>query len=310
MLELTNKYRTLTLRIDTEHAEPIALIDASGENRLWKGDSEYWSKHDPILFPTIGKCFDGRIIVDGKPYPMPKHGFANQGPWQVVEHTTNDMGEDHLILEFHDNADTFTHYPFHFRVQQTFEVQNDNTLQVSWRVSSDVDLPFMMGAHPAFALPHFDPNDKVHGYLQLDIPTIESHVVQPDGYLHDETVTVDLQEDTTASTPLHPKYLLPLTNTTFQCDTLLDTRGFNREVTLLDKQLRPLVTLRHVMPVLALWAPKHGCCPFVCIEPWCGANDAPGYDGEFKDRPFLQHAAPGYDWTDSYTIHVHTLPEA
>lgn len=304
MKEITNKNKTLTLCVDTLHAEPIALLNEKGKNLLWQGDPAYWNRHDPILFPTIGNCCDKQIRVKGLPYPMPKHGFAHQGPWTVVEQTQSEEGEGRLLLEFRDSPETRKHYPFTFCVQQEFVVQNDNTLRVTWHVMSHERLPFMIGAHPAFVLPEFNSEDEIHGYLRLNTPEIVSHVVLPDGFLHEETETTVLQACDTEGQKDSSHYLLPLTNTTFLGDTLLDTRGLNTEVTLLDKEKRPLITLRHHMPVLALWAPKNGCCPFVCIEPWCGCCDAPNYQNEFCQRPFVQHTTPDREWTQSYTIEV------
>ena len=305
MKEITNKNHTLTLCIDTWGAQPTALINQKGENVLWKGDSGYWEKHDPILFPTIGNCFGQQIRVEGVPYPMPKHGFAQRMPWKVVEESLNADGEGRLVLELTDTEESRRHYPFSFCIQQTFDVRNDNTLCVTWCVKSDVTLPFMMGAHPAFTLPDFREEDEVHGYLCLDTPQIVSHRVLPDGFLHEEVETVCLEAWEEGGQKVSSGYLLPLTNTTFTCDTLLDTRGMNQSVILLDKERKPILTLQHKMPVLALWAPKNGCCPFVCIEPWCGCCDAPGYEGEFSERPFVQKAVAGQEWSQSYHIKVH-----
>ena len=99
-------------------------------------------------------------------------------------------------------------------------------------------------------------------------------------------------------------YLLPLTNTTFTCDTLLDTRGLNQSVTLLDKARKPILTLQHKMPVLALWAPKNGCCPFVCVEPWAGCCDEWQSEKPFDQRPYVNSVEPGQEWKLSYTITV------
>ena len=155
MKEITNKNHTLTLCIDAWGAQPTALINQKGENVLWKGDSGYWEKHDPILFPTIGNCFGQQIRVEGVPYPMPKHGFAQRMPWKVVEESHNADGEGRLVLELTDTEESRRHYPFSFCIQQTFDVRNDNTLCVTGCVKSDVTVPCMMGAHPAFTLPDF-----------------------------------------------------------------------------------------------------------------------------------------------------------
>lgn len=294
LLTISNADGSLTLHVDVTHAEPVALVDKNGRNLLWHGDVAYWDKHDPILFPTVGKSHDERIIVEGQCYPMPKHGFAMRETWQVVEYVQQEGASGVLVLALCDSPVTRVHYPFPFRVEQRYEFVDGCSLQVSWKVSSEVRLPFMMGAHPAFVLPDFCADDEVHGYLQLDVPQLWSHRVQPDGFLHDDTTLVQLDEE----------HLLPLTNTTFEADTLLDLEGKNHLVALFDKHKRRILTLHHTMPVLALWAPKHGCCPFVCIEPWSGACDVPGYQGEFAERQFVQFATPEQAWTTHYTIVV------
>lgn len=305
MKEITNQNHTLTLQVDTWGAQPVALINQKGENLLWQGDAQYWDKHDPILFPTIGNCFEKQIKVGGVHYPMPKHGFAQRMPWKVVEENCNMQGEGRLVMELRDTEDSKEHYPFDFCVQQEFVVRNDNTLSVTWRVKSPHELPFMMGAHPAFALPCFKSDDDIHGYLCLDTPEIVSHRVLPDGFLHEELETILLEAREESGQKVSSEYLLPLTNTTFTCDTLLDTRGINRAVTLMDKERKPILTLLHKMPVLALWAPNNGCCPFVCIEPWCGCCDTPYCQGDFSTRPFVQKCAPTQEWSQTYHIRVY-----
>lgn len=277
------------MEIDTMGAEPRSIV-RDGRNYLWEGNPEYWGKHDPILFPTIGNCAEARIIVEGNSYPMPKHGFGQRMEWVVAAQTP-----DSVTMELRYNDETRKSFPFPFCVRQTWQIKDDANVAVSWEVTSDVDMPFMMGAHPAFAVPDFNADDEVHGYLQLDTPDIVSQIVLPDGQLHDEQTVVQLEEGN----------LLPMRNGTFACDTLLDIRGLNKKVTLLDKNRKPIVSVTHDMPVIALWSPKDGCCPFVCIEPWCGASDKPGYGGEFTDRCFMQHVKAGETWKREYTISIH-----
>lgn len=268
-----------------------------GKGVLWTGDPEYWNRHAPILFPSIGKSFGNQIKVDGTLYPMPKHGLALNMKWERVEKVRNEKGNHRLVMQLTDTPETLQHYPFHFALRQIFQVESDAKLSVTWEVESreaEGTMPFSVGAHPAFLIPGFNPNDEVHGYLQFDTPEIVSQEVLPDGHLHIEQTVIKLDED----------HLLPLTNHTFDCDTLLDIRGLNREVTLLDKQRRPVVRLTHEMPVIAIWAPRGGQCPFVCIEPWYGVCDGPDYDGEFSDRPFMQHVKAGEVWSTTYTIEL------
>ena len=93
-------------------------------------------------------------------------------------------------------------------------------------------------------------------------------------------------------------------NDTFAGDTILDCTGRISCVELLDKNKVPRVRISYDMPVLALWAPKSGCCPFVCVEPWAGCCDEWQSLKAFSERPFVNIAAPGQDWTLSYTLTV------
>lgn len=43
---------------------------------LWQGDSTYWGRRAPILFPIVGRLVDNTYYVDGKPYSLTQHGFA------------------------------------------------------------------------------------------------------------------------------------------------------------------------------------------------------------------------------------------
>lgn len=286
-IEIADKTGALRMCIDVENAEPEMI--GRERNVLWHGDPVYWGKHDPILFPTIGNSWEQRIVVEGKTYPMPKHGFGQRLPWHLA---SGGYGSS-ATLELCNSEESGKHYPFPFAVRQRFDITDEKTVKVTWEVESSLNLPFMMGAHPAFELPDFNPDDEVHGYLQFDTADIVSNSVLPDGFLHPEQTTIALEEGN----------ILPLKNDTFACDTLLDIRGLNKKVTLLDKNRKPIVAMTHDMPVLALWSPKHGCCPFVCIEPWCGICDVPGYNGEFAERQHIQHTN-GKMWTTAYTIEV------
>ena len=42
---------------------------------LWSGDEAYWKYHAPVLFPIVGKVFNGKYTVDGITYELPQHGL-------------------------------------------------------------------------------------------------------------------------------------------------------------------------------------------------------------------------------------------
>ncbi|MDE7387771.1 MAG: aldose 1-epimerase family protein, partial [Muribaculaceae bacterium] len=77
--------------------------------------------------------------------------------------------------------------------------------------------------------------------------------------------------------------------------------------TLLSPERVPWITVDFHMPILALWAPtaQHPDCPFVCIEPWCGACDTVGYSGELADRRVMNHLGAGEHFLNTYHITIH-----
>ena len=76
------------------------------------------------------------------------------------------------------------------------------------------------------------------------------------------------------------------------------------EAVLLDEDDQPTVTVDFRTPVIAFWSPFDKHAPFVCIEPWYGVGDPRGYDGEFKDKPFMNHLQPGASFMSEYTITI------
>ena len=73
----------------------------NGINYLWKGDAQYWGKHAPVLFPVIGMVTNNQIKVDGKMYPMTKHGFARDMQFEVKK-----QSKDALELVVYSNEET------------------------------------------------------------------------------------------------------------------------------------------------------------------------------------------------------------
>jgi hypothetical protein len=42
----------------------------------------------------------------------------------------------------------------------------------------------------------------------------------------------------------------------------------------------------------------------VCIEPWYGIGDPRGFQGEFKDKPLMNHLLPGASFMSKYDIKI------
>ena len=278
----------LNIKVSSRGAELQSIKNQQADELLWQGDPAYWDGQSPILFPFPGKSWEDKLRIDGKEYFMPKHGFACNMEFELVE-----QNENSICLRLTDTPETLQNFPYNFSLDITYTIVG-SSLNVNWKVLNRTEqtMYFMIGAHPAFNLPDFNPNDNIHGYIYTnDANDMKSNVVLPDGYCHDEIETVELENG-----------ILPLTNNTFDCDTILDQTGRFSEIILTGKNKSPLVRVNFNMPVLAIWAPCGGKSPFVCIEPWYGICDRFQDPRELKDRNHVISVQAEETWTNTYTI--------
>ena len=62
-------------------------IQKGGAEYLWQGDPKYWQRRDANLFPYVGRLTDDRYLLEGKAYPMTRHGFCIGTEFAVTEQT-------------------------------------------------------------------------------------------------------------------------------------------------------------------------------------------------------------------------------
>lgn len=285
---------TTTARLKSLGAELVSLR-RDGHEYLWQGDPAFWDGQSPLLFPNTGRYWDNLYRLNGKQYEQKAHGFARNMEFDIVE-----QKPDSVTFALHSNEQTEQVYPFRFFLFVKYAIV-DSALTVEWfvRNQGDTEMHFQIGAHPAFNLPDYSAEEKIHGYFSFE-PEVELHYLEPleKGCVdHSKLLTLQLDE----------RKMMPLTSRTFDCDTYVIESAALRSCTLHDPQRRPHVTVDFHMPVLALWSPtaQHPDCPFVCIEPWCGSCDTIGYDGDLADRRHEQHLAPSAHFLTSYTIRLH-----
>lgn len=134
----------LCVTADDRGAEPVS-ISFQGKERLWQNENGAWAGHAPLLFPVCGNC---EVIVNGRRYPVPKHGFAKKSRFTLAE-----KREDFLRYELCGNAETAEVYPFPFRLAVAYRIQ-EGALEITYEVANTGEAPliFSIGAHPCFAL--------------------------------------------------------------------------------------------------------------------------------------------------------------
>lgn len=288
----TLKNQDLAIQVAAHGAELCSIV-RNGKEYLWQADPAFWARHSPVLFPIVGRVWNDTYRVEGKEYRLSQHGFARD-----MDFTLTHESADELRYRLESSEATLEKYPYPFALEIGYRLKG-RCIEVLWQVQNtgDREMPFQIGAHPAFVYQDFDPADDERGYFAFDraqgleyICPVEKGCVSPERH----KLTTEAGG------------LMPIRTATFDCDTYIFDGGQLQEVTLLDKAKRPYLSLHFDTPLVALWAPTKAKpdCPFVCIEPWYGRADRVGYEGEYAERDHMQRLAAGETFRGGYAIEI------
>lgn len=293
-MQYTSKNNRLEATIESFGAELMSLKDDAGKDYLWYGDSAFWGRRSPVLFPFVGKVKDGKYRYNGVEYAMGQHGFARDMEFAFVS-----QSEDEIWFVLESTEETLKKFPFVFRLEIGYKLV-ENTLKVMWKVTNPAEketLHFSIGAHPAFLCPVEEGTAQSEYFLQLDVNEAEYYSASMEKGLR-----------------LPEKRTLKLENG--RCQIVegffdLGDRGTYifednqvKEVALVTPDGRPYVTVSFDMPLVAIWSPEKKQAPFVCIEPWCGRCDAVDFTGSLEERAWANSLAPGAVFATSYDIRI------
>lgn len=279
----------LTVEISSAGAELQSIVNNRTHHQyLWQGDSRFWGRRSPVLFPIVGAVWQGRFMMDGVEYAMGQHGFARDMEFTPMENVPED--EAWFCLE--SSEETLSRYPRRFRLEIGYRLQGER-LTVIWRVRNTDSRPmdFQIGAHPAFNLPEFNPSDPVHGYFNFDNRAPRRQTIAEKGCVGEGESIVTTDSDG----------MLPIEDGTFADDAIIFADSQVHRVSILDKAHRPYISLLFRAPLVGLWSPAAE-CPFVCVEPWCGRADRVGFNGEFAQREWVNTLAPQQEEEFSYMV--------
>ena len=289
----TLKNEMLAISVSSHGAELSSIRKGSVEY-LWQADPKFWARHSPVLFPIVGSVWEGRYRVAGKEFLLGQHGFARDMDFTLVDQT-----DTMLRYRLESTEETLAKYPWPFRLEIAFRL-HDNKIDVIWEVTNPgpEDMFFQIGAHPAFNYPDYDPVAEARGYFSFDRKEgLECIRIKEKGCV-DAITKYPLELDADG------RY--PLTSSTFDViDTLMLQDGQLRRVTLHRTAGTPWLSLGFTAPVVGLWSPPCKNAPFICIEPWYGRCDRAGYEGDYRDKDWINRLAPGERFSTVYTIEIH-----
>ena len=288
MVELKNDL--LSILVSERGAELQSIKDASGKEYLWQADPNFWPRHSPILFPIVCSVNNDTYRAEGKEYHLPRHGFARDTDFKLIA-----QSERKVTFALESSDETRKVYPYDFTLSVSY-VLDGNTIGVIWHVlNTDTrEIHFQIGGHPAFNIPDMKAGDTQTGRIRLDnsepLDGLKSYI---DGSHEMTEIPVEAEAG-----------IIEFTDNTWRNDSVKIHKSQVRRAELLNKAGEAEVTVEFRTPVIAFWSPFEKQAPFVCIEPWYGVGDPRGFDGEFKDKPLMNHLQPGASFMSKYTISI------
>ncbi|WPO77646.1 aldose 1-epimerase family protein [Flavobacterium sp. KACC 22761] len=253
----------LTASIKHAGAELFSLKNNQGKEFIWEGNPDFWGKHSPILFPIVGTLKNNTYTIDQEEYQLPRHGFARDMEFQLIEKTGNSV-----VFSLESNAETLKKYPFEFELQLIYTLEN-TSLKIEYIVinKGETRMPFSIGAHPAIALPE----------------SFENYAFK---FEKDETLKFNLLENDLISNKTEilktTNHTVPLNYKLFENDALVFKTLESNSLTILENS-KPYVQVDFEdFPSLGIWTKDQA--PFVCIEPWFGYSDTATNSGNLFEK--------------------------
>ena len=285
------KNDVLTVEVN-EHGAELQSIRKGETEYLWQGDPAYWGRRSPVLFPIVGSVWEARYRVGGKEYALGQHGFARDMDFELVSSSETEVRYRLLSSEA-----TKEKYPYDFCLEIAYRLRGAE-LDVIWEVSnpSDEDIYFQIGAHPAFFYPDYDPQKSGRGFLTFDRSEgLECIRIKEKGCVDAETKwPLELQDG-----------VLILEKDTFDAiDTIMLQDSQVKRVNMFREDGTPWLSLSFEAPVVGIWSPPGKVAPFICIEPWYGRCDRVGYEGDYRDKDWINRLAPGEKFSSVYTVEI------
>ena len=281
----------LAVEVDSRGAELKSLRRISdGVEYLWYGDEAYWARRSPLLFPAIGGLKNGEYRFKGQTYHLERHGFIKDTECKLISQTDTEIW---FVAEADEASKKL--YPFDFRLEIGYRLEG-MALKVMWKVENPSEEPlyFSIGGHPGFNCPLKEGEKQESYYMAFDVKdSLQSTVIDPDGFAADHAVTYPLEDGRTA-----------IKKELFEYSTLVMENSQIHKVSLLTPDKKPYITVELDAPVLAIWTPIEKQAPFICIEPWYGLCDLSDFNGTWEEKKWSNALEPGAEFAAGYCITI------
>lgn len=276
--KLTNN--KLYIEVDTLGAGLVSLRDVMGCEYLWQGDPKFWKGQAPLLFPIVGALREGRAMIEGKEYSMPRHGVARISEFKKV-----DSGADSITFRLKANDETKKMYPFDFTLDVEYSLRENSLIQRFTVTNNGEDpMPFCLGCHPGFNIP-LEEGETIEDYV-IKFACKESC----DSPLLDEKTGIVLTQE--RQSVLNNSDTLGLCHEMFYKDALVLESLKSRKASMYSKNsMRGVEVTFDGFDYFGIWQAKDA--PFVCLEPWTGTATLDSEGDDFAAKRGMKTLASG-----------------
>jgi galactose mutarotase-like enzyme len=280
----------ILIKADSLGAELKKLVlKKNNKDYLWHGDSKYWGRSAPVLFPFVGHLKDDKYTYNNQEYKMTQHGFARDKEFELI-----DQGENHLIFSLTEDKASLKKYPFKFRLEIKYEIKG-NSLAVSYKVRNcdQKKMFFSIGAHPAFYWPLNKNETKEDYYLEFKKTETASRYLLESGLLNNKKEKL-----------MEKSKKLDLKADTFKDDALVFKDIKSEKIILKSRKTEAKVEMEFEgFPYLGIWS-QSAAAPFICLEPWHGIADSVDSSGKLEEKEGIMSLEAGNNFESTYVIKI------
>lgn len=264
-------------------AELFSIKDNENKEFIWEGNPDFWGKHSPVLFPIVGTLKNNTYTIKEKEYQLPRHGFARDMEFELIEKT-----ENKAVFSLKSSEETLKKYPFKFELQLIYTL-NENSLDLEYKVinNGNEKMPFSIGAHPAIALP-----DYFEDYaLQFEKEEELKYYLLENDLISSKTKILETNNN-----------VIPLNYELFKNDALIFKTLNSKSLTIL-KNAKPYVKVDYKdFLSLGIWTKENA--PFICIEPWLGYSDTDQNTGDLYKKEGILILDENKNFTAKFSITI------
>ncbi len=272
----------LSAKINSKGAELFSL-KTNNQEYIWEGNPDFWGKHAPVLFPIVGTLKNNSYQINEKKYKLSRHGFARDMTFELIEKTENSA-----TFSIQSSEETLKVYPFEFELQIQYLLEGKK-LNTSYKVinKSQSQIPFSIGAHPAFAL-----NGNFEDFeIQFEKDEPLTYSLLKNDLISNQTKTLEKQNG-----------VVPLNYKLFENDALIFKNLVSKNLSILKNKTPLLKVDFQGFPHLGIWTKKDA--PFLCIEPWYGYSDTNDSTGDLFEKEGIQLLDANEIFQSNFTIEI------